>query len=206
MLATWFAVAAVSLLPGNVVTLPVETPLVHPGFLNWGLQDPVATARPGTRAIVPRVAPSGVPGVVEVKVFDGTGRHFWLEDLGLTLVSPPGAANRPENSSSGSPGAEPPVRYARRQADARKRQRMQQRVNLMALDAAIGGMVRAALAAPQSSSPALLHVDIITPEVIHPAVFNVPVFSMPVFDVEIFSMPVFDVPIFSMPVFPVPVF
>ena len=93
MLATCFALLTLSLHAGDVVTIPASTMLVVPGKLNWMLREPAYVVPPETRAIITRLAPDRLASVVEVKVFDGTDRLGWLEDVGLIAIRPP--ANDP---------------------------------------------------------------------------------------------------------------
>ena len=86
MLTTCFAILAVALHAGDVFALPDETRLVAPGRLNWALGDPTFLVPGGPHALVVRVAPERTAGVVEIRLFDGTHRLGWLEDVGLTSV------------------------------------------------------------------------------------------------------------------------
>ena len=87
MLSTLFSLAVLSLHAGDVCSIPDGVALVQPGKLNWALRDPAFSVPPGTRAIVVRIAPQGIPDVAEVKVYDGTNRLGWIETSGLAPVA-----------------------------------------------------------------------------------------------------------------------
>ena len=86
MLATYLALLAVSLRPGDVLTVPAKTVLIVPGKLNWLIGDPTLSVESDTRAIVSRSEPDGVAQVVEVKLFDGTNRLGWMSDSKLVAT------------------------------------------------------------------------------------------------------------------------
>ncbi len=182
MLATCLILCTVSLRAGHVVPLPANTPLVAAGATNWALRERVFAVRGGTRAIVVQVAPGGLSGVVEVKVFDGTDRLAWLADDGrfaplATTGDAGGATDRPA-----------PVRNYERAEGPTLRRRHRRRPDFAAVDAAVGSMIQTALRADAASPRGM-------------AVFQMEVFRMPVFAMEVFQMPVFGMDIFHMPVF-----
>ena len=177
MLTPCLVLLAVALSPGNVVTIPRATPLVAAGHFNWVLRDQPIRVAPNTKAIVTRVAPAGLAGVVEVRVFDGTSRLCWLDEVGLAPVRPPSAslpapsagqavASRSRLSQAGRVASDP---SPRRKVDLRRFDQV---------DAAVASMIQAALQAHAATPTG--------PMIFRPEVFGMPVFNMPVFHMPVF--------------------
>ena len=187
MLATCLAVLAVSLNPGTVITLPPNLPLVASGPINWALREPALVVKPGTRALVTRIAPGSLPGVVEVKLFDGTNRLCWLEDVGLP-TPPPSMGDPSEPNSAESSQSARPVSTGLRRPRRRKF-----RPDFSQVDAAL-----ARLADDTWRTQAFVSTG---PSVLMTPILSMPIASMPVFSMDVFSMPVFQMPVFQMAVF-----
>lgn len=79
MLTTILPCLILALAPGDVRTVLPSMTVTAPGKLNWYCKDPLIAVTKPTPAVVLRVNPEQVLGVVEVKLRDGTDRIGWLE-------------------------------------------------------------------------------------------------------------------------------
>lgn len=176
MFATCLTLLAISVQTGHVVTVPHATPLLHVGRDNWILQDQSFEVTRGTHAIVMRVAPDGVEGVVEVKIFDGTNRLGWVEAALLTVLGPPG--NRQANLQPTESTRSVPSRRRPTNTSAIHKRRQLQNQRLARIDAMLGGMMQAALLADAVAYKG--------PLLIQPEVFQVPIVNISQLIVPIF--------------------
>ena len=121
--------------------LPPTAAPVAAGGLNWVLRDAMIAVAPRTRAIVLRLAPEGLAGVAEVRLFDGTDRLAWLAADDLSPIRPPASAAAPATQRSTATSASI-ARYGRSSGPRPRRRRP----DFRQVDAAIASMLRAALA------------------------------------------------------------
>ncbi len=176
MFATCLTLLVVSVQTGHVVAMPHATPLLHAGRYNWILQEQSFQVSVGTRGIVVRVAPEGMAGVVEVKIFDGTNRLGWVEAASLTVLGPP--TNRQGAiESKGLTGPTPGTLRPTNTSTIHKRRQLHNQ-QLARIDALLGGIIQAAL---QADAVAYKGPLLIQPEV----------FQVPVVDVSQLIVPIF---------------
>lgn len=189
MIVTCLNLMMICVQAGHVVSVSQATPIRPASRASWVLQDETITIRHPTRGIVTRVAPDGMTGVVEIKLFDGTNRLGWLEIAGV-IGQTGGGDRRTDAKPTGSPASASSAGQRSRTRTLRKH-RLMQRQRLAAIDAALGRMLQAALQAEAA-----------TPD--GPILINPEVFAMPLVDVSqlvVNPMPVINLADLIVPVF-----